>query len=215
MRYERRKEITAFLSITSVLVTIVAALSMNMFIDGLTKSFTLVTGISALIAAMAAIMSIMMSRHLERERERRRIFLIYAREDIEAARQLADELKQNGYNPWLDVLEITPGQIWQRAVLRALEESSIAIVLISQHLSKQGFVQKELKIALDTLQEKEKDMSPVIPVRLDDSPVPDRLSHVQWVNLFEANGMERLLMGLSKISKNAQQSGAREQKAAP
>ena len=74
-------------------------------------------------------------------------------------------------------------------------------MLISERLSKKGFVQEEIKVALDTLQERKKDISPVIPVRLDDSEVPERLSHILWVNLFDEGGMERLVEGLRNLTK--------------
>jgi hypothetical protein len=73
------------------------------------------------------------------------------------------------------------------------------LVLVSEHLAKKGFVQEELKVAMETLQEQERDFSPVVPVRLDNSEIPERLSHVQWVNLFEETGMKRLLSGLSRV----------------
>jgi len=200
MRYQRRKEFTALLSIISVLMTIAIALVANIFIEGFSNSFTLVTAFAAFLAAMAATMSILISRRLSREREKRTVFLIYAREDLEAARKIAADLREQGFSPWLDVEEITPGQVWQKAVINALEKSATAIVLVSKNLAKKGFVQEELKVALEILQEREKDMSPVIPVRLDDTEVPERLSHIQWVNFFEENGLERLLKGLSRIT---------------
>lgn len=199
MRYERRKEFAALLSVMSVVIAMTAAVIGNLVLEGFTKSFTFITAFASMIAAVAAITSIMWSRYLKRQRELRRVFLIYAREDLEAARRLTTELREHGFNPWLDVEEITPGQVWQKAVIRALEESAVALVLVSEHLAKKGFVQEELKVALETLQEREKDLSPVVPVRLDKSDVPERLSHVQWVNLFEDTGMERLLSGLNRV----------------
>jgi hypothetical protein len=70
---------------------------------------------------------------------------------------------------------------------------------VSEHISKKGFVQKEIQLALDVLQEREKNISPVIPVRLDDSKVPEMLSHIHWVDLFDQQGMARLMSGLSKV----------------
>lgn len=200
MRYQRRQEFTALISIISVLMTITIALLANMFIGGYSKTFTIVTAFAAMLAAMAATMSILISRRLSIEREKRTVFLIYAREDLETARKMAYDLKEQGFNPWLDVEEITPGQVWKKAVINALEKSTAAIVLVSKNLGKKGFVQEELKIALETLQEREKDVSPVIPVRLDDTEVPEQLSHIQWVNLFEENGLEYLSKGLSRIT---------------
>ena len=216
MRYEKRKEFTAILSIMSVATAVLAGLTINLVSGGFAKGFTLMITAAAIVAAVAATMSIVFSRRLAWERDRRRVFIVYAREDLDTARKLAVDLKEHGFNPWLDVDEITPGQVWQKAVLRSLEESAAALVLVSEHLNKKGFVQEELKVALDTLQERQKDLSPVVPVRLDDSPVPERLSHVQWVNLFDKNGLERLFIGLNKIVKSTQQGGAPDaQKTAP
>lgn len=201
MRYERRKEITAIMSIASVLMMGVI-LSLPQLGLHMERSLWL-TLVATVLAGSAASISIMLSRHLTHERNRRRVFLIYAREDVELARKLAADLREHGFRPWLDVDEIAPGQIWKKSVIRALEESAIALVLVSERLQKKGFVQEELKVAFDTLHESEKDFSPVIPVRLDNSPVPDRLAHVQWVNLFEEGGLERLFAGLSKLGQGA------------
>lgn len=202
MRYERRKEFAGLLSVLSVFITITIALTANMVYWGFSKSFTFAILLAAGIAAAGALISIVVSRRLAKERELRRVFLIYAREDLDAARQLAGELREHGFTPWLDVDEIAPGQVWKKAVIRALEESAVALVLVSKHLTKKGFVQEELKVALDTLQEQDRDISPVVPVRLDETEVPESLSHVQWVNLFDDTGMERLLSGLSRIAKS-------------
>lgn len=200
MRYERRKEITAALSIISVFIALMAVFFTKTLISGYSRSFVLITGFAAIVAALAAIMSIMISQRLAKERVKRRVFIIYAREDLEAARKLSANLRELGFNPWLDVDEISPGQVWRKSVINALEKSSMALVLISKHLAKKGFVQEELKVAMGILQEREKDISPVIPVRLDESEVPESLSHIHWVNLFEENGIDRLVKGLSVIA---------------
>ncbi len=201
MRYERRKEFTALLSITSAVMTLgVATVAVYAKVSIFHESVTVLAGIATLLAATAAAMSILWSRRLSKERENQRVFLIYAKEDLEAARRLAGQLRERGFRPWLDVEEITPGQLWQKAVLQALEESAAALVLVSEHLEKKGFVQEELRAALSALQEREENVSPVIPVRLSEAPVPSGLAHVQWVNLFEPDGIDRLETGLRKVT---------------
>lgn len=200
MRYERRKEFTALLSMSSVGLALMTGFLANFFAGDVSDSITAITVLATALAAVAASMSILITRRFERERERRRVFLIYAREDIEVARRLAADLKESGFRPWLDVDEIVPGQIWQKAVLKALEESAVALVLVSKNLAKKGFVQEELKVALESLQERDKEISPIVPVKLDDSEVPEQLAHIQWVNLNEEGGLERLLSGLSRVA---------------
>lgn len=192
------------MSILSVVITLTASISFaGQWLLNDTMGLITAIVVSATIAGVSASMMLMNSRRLSKVRERRRVFLIYAREDVDFARDLARVLRENGFTPWLDVDEITAGQVWQKAVIRALEESAVALVLISPHLDKAGFVQEELKIALDTLQGSEKDISPIIPVRLEDkTEVPERLAQVQWVNLFEDSGMRYLLEGLHRITKS-------------
>lgn len=198
MRYERVKELTALLSVLSVGITLgVAALTEVSFKS---EVFPLIAGIMGVLAGTAAYTSIVWSRRLARARARKRVFLIYAREDLDAARRLAEFLRERGFRPWLDVDEVAPGEVWKKSVLRALEESAVALVLVSEHLGKKGFVQEELKVALSALQERQRGVSPVIPVRLSESPVPDSLGEIQWVNLFDPNGLERLEHGLNRAT---------------
>lgn len=198
MRYDRVKEFTALLSILSVGITLgVATLTELSFKS---ERFPLIVGIASALAATAAYTSILWSRRLARARERKRVFLIYAREDLDIARRLSVFLRERGFRPWLDVDEIAPGEVWKKSVLRALEESAVALVLVSENLGKKGFVQEELKVALSTLQERQQDVSPVIPVRLSESPVPEALGDVQWVNLFDPDGFERLEHGLNRAT---------------
>lgn len=143
-------------------------------------------------------MSIYLSRKQNQQRKKGNIFLIYAHEDIKSAKSISSQLRELGFSPWLDVEQISPGQIWQKAVIRGIEESAIALVLVSEHLSKTGFVQQELKIALEALQEREREIGPVIPVRLDESPVPENLAHIHWVNLREPDGFDFLVSGLKQ-----------------
>lgn len=193
-----RKLLSGWLSLSSVSVALAMALFERTLLER--ESFALVSGVATVLAAMAAYLSVVWSRRLAAERTNRRVFLIYAREDLESARSISAELKRHGFRPWLDIDELTPGQVWAKAVLRTLEGSSAAVVLISQHLSKKGFVQKELEFALNTMHDTHEDISPIVPVRLDESPVPDRLAHVQWVNLFEPDGMDKLVAGLKKVT---------------
>jgi hypothetical protein len=38
----------------------------------------------------------------------------------------------------------------------------------------------------------------IVPVRLDECDVPDRLRRWQWVNLFDANGLGQLMTALER-----------------
>lgn len=114
-----------------------------------------------------------------------KVFISYAREDQEIARKLYNDLKSAGVNPWLDVEDILPGQNWKVVTKRALKESTYVLVLLSSNsISKRGFIQKELKMALDLLDEFPLDDIFIIPIRLDScKPLDERLQDIQWVEL--------------------------------
>ena len=48
---------------------------------------------------------------------RARIFLAYAEEDRVVVRQLYAALQAAGFEPWMDVENLLPGQNWPRAIL--------------------------------------------------------------------------------------------------
>ena len=81
-----------------------------------------------------------------------RPFISYAREDRELALRLCNDLRAAGAQPWLDINELLPGQEWQTAIAAAIKEAThIIAVLSSNSVNKTGYVQKELRHAIDLL----------------------------------------------------------------
>ena len=124
-------------------------------------------------------------------------FVSYAKEDFETAARLARELGKRGFRVWLDAEQLLPGQSWTSEIQDAISNCLTFIALISVHsVSKVGFVQRELKIALDLVDMVPDDIPFVIPVRLDTSePSHQRLRDIQWLDL--SDGWERALQKLS------------------
>ena len=113
-------------------------------------------------------------------------FLCYAKENVEEVRQLANRLKSEGWiDPWLDEEDILPGQKWEDRVVKAVQESHAVIVFLSKiAVESEGFFHKELKLALDTAEEKPEGTIFIIPIRLDICDVPMRLGQYQYVDYF-------------------------------
>jgi hypothetical protein len=78
----------------------------------------------------------------------------------------------------------------------AVRQSDGDRCLSQRSINKAGYVQKEIKFALDVADEQPEDTIFLIPLKLEECDVPERLSRWQWVNLFSANGYERLLKAL-------------------
>lgn len=196
MRFERKKELSAIISLASVLIAILAALATITDLKGFPSQLVTMS-VAAIGSAIAAMMSLVLSRELARRRQARHVFIIYARDDLEIARKLAHLMKEAGLSPWLDVDELVPGQVWKKAVLKALEESSVAVILVSKSIEKNGFVREEMNAAMKLLQSRDANVVPIVPVRIDDSAVPELLAQIQWVDLQEKGAEEKLLRGLA------------------
>ena len=129
------------------------------------------------------------------------IFLAHASEDKPAVFALYDRLKAAGYKPWLDKKNLIPGQIWRDEIPKAIKASDIFVAcLSSKSANKRGYIQREFRIALDTLGEMPSGTIYFIPMRLEECEIPDlRLSEgglnlrdIHWLDYWEADGFEQL-----------------------
>jgi hypothetical protein len=127
-----------------------------------------------------------------------RIFLCHASDDKARVRELYHQLKEAGYHPWLDEENLPPGQNWRIEIRRVIRDSNnlVVVCLSNNSITKQGTVQREIKWALDVLEEMPEDTIYLIPARLEDCRPPDQLSDLHWVDLFEPSGFERLTRAL-------------------
>jgi len=108
-------------------------------------------------------------------------------------------LKQHGIQPWLDELDLLPGENWEVEIPRALNASDVILVCLSKNsVNKEGYVQKEISFALDKALEKPDGTIFIIPAKLEACDVPSRLNRYQWVDLFRPDSYKRLLLGLNK-----------------
>jgi hypothetical protein len=80
-----------------------------------------------------------------------RIFLCHASEDKAPVREVYRRLRAiNGFEPWLDEKKLLPGQKWDDEIKRALKTSDFILVFLSHSsVTKRGYVQREMKLALD------------------------------------------------------------------
>jgi len=142
-----------------------------------------------------------------------KIFLSYAREDKDRVLELYRKLHEDGYDAWLDSEKILAGQDWDLEINKAIKTSD-AIILCFTDISvrKEGYIQREMKKAIDIAQEKLRDTIFIIPTRLDECAVPEEVSRWQYVDLFSETGYEKLLSSL-KLKAN-QQSAPIHQKVA-
>lgn len=114
------------------------------------------------------------------------VFLNYAREDTDAARQLCSDLRSLKRDVWFDKDSLLGGQRWLSAITEAIKNSSYFITLLSSNsVGKRGIVQKEIKEALKIVENLPEDEIFIIPVRLDEcEPSYRLLRDIHWIDLF-------------------------------
>ena len=124
------------------------------------------------------------------------IFISYAREDLKEAKELYQRLKAAGFNPWMDKVDLLPGKKWRPAIEKAIKSADFFILCLStRSVKKRGFVQREIRTALDLWQEKLEDDIYLIPALIEPvehSEMPDEVREFQWVELYEEDGWEQL-----------------------
>ncbi|MCA1707184.1 MAG: toll/interleukin-1 receptor domain-containing protein, partial [Actinobacteria bacterium] len=121
-----------------------------------------------------------------------RVFLSYASEDAQRARRLAMYLRGAGVEVWLDEDNLLPGQDWHSEITAAVRNSDAIIVCVSSAATtKEGYVQREIRMALDIAEEKPDGTIFIIPTLLDETAVPARLRKWQWVDLSGDSGVEK------------------------
>ncbi len=126
-----------------------------------------------------------------------RVFLCHGKEDKDAVRTLYRQLEKDGFNPWFDEEDIIPGQEWEPVIKEAVREAEIVLVCLSKSsTTRRGFAQKEIRIALEVAEKLPDGEIYIIPLRLEECEVPQRLGKWQWVDLFHPQGYERLVRAL-------------------
>jgi outer membrane protein assembly factor BamD (BamD/ComL family) len=131
------------------------------------------------------------------EKRALKVFLCHTSGDKPQVRTLYKHLVVEGVDAWLDKEKLLPGQDWRVEIPRAVRESDVVVVCLSnKSITQEGYIQKEIKFALDFAEEKPDGTIFIIPARLEDCPVPEKLSRWHWVDLFEENGYVKLLSSL-------------------
>jgi len=122
------------------------------------------------------------------------IFLSYAHKDENVVTDIYQILKSAQYQPWIDKVDIKPGEDWQRAIRIAIKKSVVFLAVISANsYARRGVLQKEIIMALDNWESLLPDDVYIIPVRIDNSPLPERLERFQAVDWFDPDGKSMLM----------------------
>lgn len=94
-------------------------------------------------------------------------------------------------------MDLLPGHDWEAEIRAAVRASNAVIVCLScTSVTKEGYLQKEIRQALEMAAEKPEGTIFLIPARLDDCEVPANLRQWHRVDLFKQGEYERLVGAL-------------------
>jgi len=133
-----------------------------------------------------------------------RAFICHASQDSDAAGDICDQLLDAGCGVWLDKRCLIPGQNFEYEIRNAIAHTDATIVVLSKNsVDKTGFLQRELRLALKAADERPDGSIFIVPVRLDDVPVPAGLSKWHWVDAREDGWISHVLHSLRRACRQA------------
>jgi TIR domain len=110
------------------------------------------------------------------------VFLSYASADRDTAFQIAERLEARGIVVWLDRKSIAGGTSWTGEIVEGIKGCAALLVLISASALASPNVQQELQLAWEHRR-------PLVPLRLDLSPLPSTIEYVlagrQWIDVLD------------------------------
>ena len=115
-----------------------------------------------------------------------KVFLCHSSHDKPAVREIDARLKAEGWiDPWLDEEKLFPGQDWDLEIEKAVEATDAVLVFLSDNsVSKEGYIQKEIRFILNMAEYKPEGTLFILPMRLNECPLPRRLRSWHCVDYF-------------------------------
>jgi hypothetical protein len=118
------------------------------------------------------------------------VFLSYARDDLAAARRIADALAAFGVEVWFDQDELAGGDAWDAKIRDQVRRCAlfIAVVSAATQARGEGYFRREWKLAAERTHDMAAGVPFLMPVAIDDTPeagalVPEEFTRVQWTRL--------------------------------
>ena len=121
------------------------------------------------------------------------IFISYSRKDSEQALQLANRLRDEGMDVWIDQHGIDAATSWSNEIVQALDAAKAMLVLLSPASIQSDNVVRELSLAFEA-------KKPILPVVLEPVTLPTQfryqLAGIQRAHLADYDAILRALRNL-------------------
>ena len=142
-----------------------------------------------------------------------KVFLGYASEHTETAREIHGFLKTITHDVWFDKESLVGGDDWDRERAAAQQSADFVIHLISSEVfARAGVVNREIRQTLKLVEGQPIGASYVVFIRLDDLRTPAELIRFQYIDNFKDAWRDQLAQ---TVAKRAAQLGGVVVKVAP
>jgi len=146
-----------------------------------------------MIAFGGTAMRVWLTRQRQARRRLRRVFIHTAQTDPAKATQMAQWLRECGFNPWLDTTDAQSGQVASLSIDKALDESGAALFLLSPGSDgNDGDLTATLTRVLTRMHDLDKTRTAIIPVLLDEVAIPRELADYQPIPAYTELGRRQL-----------------------
>ena len=127
-----------------------------------------------------------------------KIFLGYASEHTEAAREIYGFLKSINDDVWFDKESLVGGDDWDRERAAAQQKADFVIHVISSEVfARAGVVNREIKQTLKLVEDQPIGASYVVFMRLDDLRMPAELIRFQYIDHFKDAWRDQLAQAVA------------------
>jgi len=110
-----------------------------------------------------------------------RVFISYANQDKEKALNLAETLKANGFEIWIDEYNLRLGDSISEKILEGIKHSSYFLLIITEEFLNSNWVEKELNLMIGSI--KEFPNRKIIPLLYDkDIELPVQLRDILYLD---------------------------------
>src|SRR4051812_31333319 len=118
------------------------------------------------------------------------VFVSYASQDSEAAKNICDALRAAGVEVWFDQSELVGGDAWDQKIKKQIRECALFVPIISPttNARAEGYFRREWKQAVERTHDMADDVPFLFPIVIGDvtdatARVPDKFREVQWTRL--------------------------------
>ncbi|MEP7246500.1 MAG: TIR domain-containing protein [Gammaproteobacteria bacterium] len=131
------------------------------------------------------------------------VYISYASPDVNAANAVVNQLEGAGFACWIAPRNVVPGALYAEEIVRAINECSVLVLVLSAHSVASTHVGKELERASSKNKR-------ILTLRIDATPLPSSfeyfLSESQWIDV-AAGGLGPATVKLAEAVRHHQGPG--------